>query len=104
MTLQMLSTRNDANPQHGLYHLTATGAVTWCGFARTILDEAQKISGTVLPRLTPITTADYPLPARRPANSRLDTARFTSAFGIKPVPWQDMLARCLQEKFSVRRS
>jgi dTDP-4-dehydrorhamnose reductase len=99
MTLQMLNiSRDDANPQHGLYHLTATGAVTWYGFARAILDEAQKISGAVPPRLTPITTADYPLPALRPVNSRLDTTRLTATFGIRPAPWQDMLAQCMQEK------
>lgn len=99
MTLQMLNAgRDNANPQHGLYHLTASGAVTWCGFARAILDEAQKISGAVPPKLTPITTADYPLPARRPANSRLDTTRLTSTFGITPAPWQTMLAECMQEK------
>jgi dTDP-4-dehydrorhamnose reductase len=83
-----------------LYHLTATGAVTWFGFAQAIVEEAQKLSGTPVPRLIPITTADYPLPARRPANSRLDTARFTAAFGITPEPWQMMLRQCLQEKFS----
>ncbi len=101
MTVQMLGTsRDNANPRHGLYHLTATGTVTWYGFARAILDEAQKLSGAVPPRLTPITTADYPLPARRPANSRLDTARFTAAFGITPAPWRNMLEHCLREKFS----
>lgn len=99
MTLQMLSAgRDDTDPRHGLYHLTATGAVTWCGFARAILDEAQKISGTVPPRLTPITTSEYPLPARRPVNSRLDTTRLTATFGIRPAPWQDMLAQCMREK------
>ncbi len=98
MTLQMLdAVQGNVRPQHGLYHLTATGAVTWYGFARAILDTAQKISGAAAPKLTPITTADYPLPARRPANSRLDTARFTTIFGITPAPWQDMLEKCLQE-------
>lgn len=98
MTLQMLETvRSHARPQQGLYHLTATGAVTWYGFARAILDTAQKISGIVQPKLMPITTADYPLPARRPANSQLNTARFTAAFGITPAPWPDMLEKCLQE-------
>lgn len=103
MTVQMLNAKpSDDHPLHGLYHLTAVGAVTWCGFARAILDATQKISGTTAPKLTPIKTADYPLPARRPANSRLATARFTSAFGITPAPWQDMLEKCLQEKFSTR--
>jgi dTDP-4-dehydrorhamnose reductase len=99
MTVQMLG-QDSQDPRYGLYHLTATGAVTWHGFAQAILDEAQKLSGATPPRLTPITTAEYPLPAQRPANSRLDTARFTSTFGITPAPWHDMLKQCLQEKLA----
>lgn len=88
------------DPRHGLYHLTATGAVTWFGFAQAILAEVQKTPGRTVPRLIPITTAEYPLPARRPANSRLDTSRLTETFGIRPAPWQEMLAQCLREKQS----
>lgn len=101
MTAQMLiAGRDSGDPRYGLYHLTATGAVTWFGFAQAIVEEAKKLSGTPVPRLIPITTADYPLPARRPANSRLDTTRFTAAFGIAPEPWQMMLRQCLLEKFA----
>lgn len=88
------------DPRHGLYHLTATGAVTWFGFAQAILAEVQKTPGRTVPRLIPITTAEYPLPARRPANSRLDTSRLTETFGIRPAPWREMLAQCLREKQS----
>jgi dTDP-4-dehydrorhamnose reductase len=98
MTAQMLRKVPDHGNPHCLYHLTATGAVTWHGFAQAILDETQKISGTVPPQLIPITTADYPLPAQRPTNSRLDTSRFSTVFGIAPAPWRDMLQRCLREK------
>lgn len=85
-------------PSYGLYHLTASGAVTWFGFAQAILAEAQQTLGLVPPRLIPITTTEYPLPARRPANSRLDTTKLTATFGIKPAPWQEMLAQCMQGK------
>lgn len=102
MTEKILTAGTDS--QHGLYHFTAKGAVTWYGFARAILDKVQTISGVVPPKLTPITTADYPLPARRPANSRLDTTRFNAAFDITPTPWQDLLELCLQEKFSARNT
>ncbi len=98
MTAQMLHKAPDRDNLHGLYHLTATGAITWYRFAQAILDETQKISGTVSPRLIPITTAEYPLPAQRPTNSRLDTSRFSTVFGITPAPWRDMLQRCLREK------
>jgi dTDP-4-dehydrorhamnose reductase len=100
LTAQILSagSRGDADPRYGLYHLTASGAVTWFGFAQAILAEAEKTLGLTAPRLVPITTAEYPLPARRPANSRLDTTRLTETFGIRPSPWQEMLAQCMQEK------
>lgn len=99
MTAQMLvSDRGSGNPQCGLYHLTALGAVTWFGFAQAILTEAERSLGIRMPRLVPITTPEYPLPAPRPANSRLDTARFTTTFGIRPAPWQEMLAQCMQKK------
>ncbi len=103
MTAQLLTAVLDrpANPRYGLYHLTAAGAVTWFGFAEAILAAAKKINPEMtVPRLTPITTAEYPLPARRPANSLLNTARLTRTFGITPAPWQDMLERCLLEKLS----
>ncbi len=100
MTAQLLPAgmKNPADPRYGLYHLTASGAVTWFGFAQTILAEAQQTPGLVPPRLIPITTAEYPLPARRPANSQLDTTKLTATFGIKPAPWQEMLAQCMQER------
>lgn len=101
LTTQILSAGlRGEDPRHGLYHLTATGAVTWFGFAQAILAEVQKTPGRAVPRLIPITTAEYPLPARRPANSRLDTSRLTETFGIRPAPWQEMLAQCLNEKRS----
>jgi dTDP-4-dehydrorhamnose reductase len=54
----------------GIFHVTNQGAVSWCGFARAVLEAA----GEDPQRVKPITTAEYPLPARRPANSVLDNA------------------------------
>ena len=100
MTAQLLAAGmvGAADPRYGLYHLTATGAVTWFGFAQAILEEDAKAPGSRMPRLTPITTAEYPLPAPRPANSRLDTGLLTKTFGIKPSSWREMLMRCMEEK------
>jgi len=87
------------SPDHrGLYHVTASGAVSWFGFAQAIMGESHRISGQRIPRLIPITTAEYPLPAQRPANSRLDTALLTRVFGIWPAPWQTMLQQCLRDR------
>ncbi len=99
MTTQILKVGlRSGEPAYGLYHLTASGAVTWFGFAQAILAAAQKTPGFTTPRLIPISTAEYPLPARRPVNSRLDTTHLTKTFGIQPATWQEMLAQCMQDK------
>lgn len=99
MTAQILASRTGrADPGHGLYHLTASGAVTWYGFAQAIFEEAGKTLDIRGPRLIPITTPEYPLPAQRPANSRLDTGKLAATFGIRPAHWRDMLLQCLREK------
>ena len=72
----------------GTYHFTADGATTWHGFAECIVAAAAPITGRK-PRVTPIATADYPTPARRPANSRLDCSLFVQTFGLTPRPWRE---------------
>jgi dTDP-4-dehydrorhamnose reductase len=71
----------------GLYHLTAAGAVTWCGFARAILARA----GIATP-VRAIRTEDYPTPAKRPRNSRLDCSRLRADFGLSLAPWEEQLS------------
>jgi dTDP-4-dehydrorhamnose reductase len=82
----------------GTYHFTGAGAVTWHGFAETIFDLAEPWRGPA-PRVEAITTADYPTPARRPANSVLDCSRIGEAFGITPRPWREALAEVIQELY-----
>ena len=81
----------------GIYNLTATRAVSWYGFASAIFVEAKAQLGMTPPKLIPITTAEYPLPARRPANSRLDNSKLTAAFGLTPPSWDAMLTACIHE-------
>jgi dTDP-4-dehydrorhamnose reductase len=80
----------------GVWHLTATGATSWHGFATEIMRSAVH-TGQLdrAPRVVPITTADYPTPARRPAYSCLDTSRLTRDFGIELPEWRDALASIL---------
>ena len=73
----------------GVYHFSSTGATTWHGFAAAIIGDART------PKVTPITTAEYPTPARRPAYGVLATARFRDTFGYALPPWRDALAACL---------
>lgn len=80
----------------GTYHYCGQGAVTWCGFARAIFTEAARCSGRRVPRVQPITTADYPARAARPANSVLDCARIEARWGIVQRPWREGLARVVE--------
>jgi len=72
----------------GTYHVSNEGSTTWCGFARHIFATSSALGGPS-PAVRPITTAEYPTPARRPANSRLSTDAFAERFGFRPGPWQD---------------
>jgi dTDP-4-dehydrorhamnose reductase len=73
----------------GIFHVTNSGATTWCGFVRAVLAEA----GADPERVRPITTAEYPLPAPRPANSVLDNMALRLS-GLPALPdWRDALAR-----------
>lgn len=75
----------------GTYHLTGAGATTWHGFATAIV-AAQSPLTSRAPKVTAITTAEYPTPAARPANSVLDCSRFERVFGFRTNPWADEAA------------
>lgn len=80
----------------GTWHLTALGQTTWHGFAEAIFAEA--VAQGVLaraPQVLPITTAQYPTPARRPAWSCLDTTRLREDFGIALPDWREALKRVI---------
>jgi len=72
----------------GVYHLSGRGRASWFDFARAIFDASDR------PRVVPITTADYPTPARRPASSILATGKLEEAFGIALPDWRETLAAC----------
>ncbi|SIT50123.1 dTDP-4-dehydrorhamnose reductase subunit, NAD(P)-binding, of dTDP-L-rhamnose synthase [Paraburkholderia piptadeniae] len=76
----------------GVYHLTTAGATSWAGFAQAIFAHAGL---SAPPTVLPISTDQYPTPARRPHNSRLSNAKLTEVFGIRPPQWDDELGRCL---------
>ena len=78
--------------EYGVYHFTGEPYVSWCDFAKAIFDEA--ISQNVLekaPLVNAITTADYPTPAKRPANSCLDLTKIQQVFDIQPSDWKKAL-------------
>jgi dTDP-4-dehydrorhamnose reductase len=84
----------------GLYHLVAGGETSWHGYARFVLEEALQ-AGVELKatpeRVDPVPTSAFPTPAMRPHNSRLDTSKLQSTFGLVLPPWQAGVARMLRE-------
>jgi len=81
----------------GTYHFTNAGSTTWHGFATAVFAERRRLTGAAPPRIDPITTADYPTPARRPAYSLLDCACIADAFGVRPRPWAAALSPVMEE-------
>jgi dTDP-4-dehydrorhamnose reductase len=80
----------------GLYHLVGDGETTWYGFADAIFS-LNKRAGTKKPKLNPIQTEEYPTPAKRPANSRLNTDKLHQHFNIKLPHWKQSLALVLAD-------
>lgn len=84
----------------GLYHLAAGGQTSWCGYARFVLEQAAaagvelKVTAEAVNALG---TDAYPLPAKRPANSRLNTEKLQKAFSLNLPDWQLGVARMLKE-------
>lgn len=86
--------------ENRLYHLAAARPVSWYEFAQTIVGLAGQMPGFDLrlsaAAICPIHAMDYPTPAKRPANSRLDCSRLETDFGLQMPDWQPYLARMLQ--------
>lgn len=86
----------------GLYNLVAAGETSWCGFARAVVEAAHRAGKPLQLKpenIRPITTAEYPLPAPRPANSRLATGKLEQTFDLRMPPWQEGLTHVLQQLF-----
>jgi dTDP-4-dehydrorhamnose reductase len=91
--------RNDLT-QSGIYHLAADGETSWYGYARFVLERAQRAGNVLkagLAQMQPIPSSAYPTPARRPHNSRLDTTRLRNTFGLCLPHWETGVARMLDE-------
>jgi dTDP-4-dehydrorhamnose reductase len=78
----------------GLFHAAGSGGTTWHGFAEAIFDAARPF-GWPCPPVEPIATADWPTPARRPADSRLDCTRLAAAYGVRLPEWRPSLDRAV---------
>ncbi|SDC66206.1 dTDP-4-dehydrorhamnose reductase [Paraburkholderia lycopersici] len=76
----------------GVYHLTAAGATSWAGFAEAIFADAQLAH---VPAVTPISSAEYPTPAARPLNSRLNNEKLARTFDLRAPDWREALRLCI---------
>jgi dTDP-4-dehydrorhamnose reductase len=82
----------------GIYHAAGSGETTWHGFAsEAIRLEQERDPAARLATIEAIPTAEYPTPARRPANSRLHCAKLRGTFGWTMLDWQDSLRSVMQE-------
>lgn len=92
----------------GLYHLSAGGETSWHGYAAFVIEYARALGLPVKTQVVKaITTAEYPLPAARPVNSRLNTEKLQSTFNLTLPRWQlhveRMLAELLEKPDAIRQ-
>jgi dTDP-4-dehydrorhamnose reductase len=84
----------------GIYHLVAAGETSWHGYASHAIERARQIQPDVAWKVTeiaPVPTSAFPTPARRPLNSRLNTQRLQTRFGLTLPAWQQGVDRLLAE-------
>jgi dTDP-4-dehydrorhamnose reductase len=92
-------------PVQGVYHAAAQGETTWFGFAQDFLQIARgEFPDEVFAELRPVTTAEYPTPARRPGNSRLDCGKLQRELGFTMQPWKQSTAEVMQLWLTQQRS
>ena len=84
----------------GVFHAAGSGETTWHGLALAVFEVASRHGAKTPATVAAISTAEYPTPARRPANSRLDCGRLEAVFGVRLPDWRDSLARTVDEIFA----
>ena len=98
ITAHCLRTARNKPEASGLYHLAAAGEVSWHGYASYVIEQARQAGQELaVQKIAAITTADYPTPAQRPLNSRLDCSKLRDTFGLHLPHWQNGVQRLLLE-------
>lgn len=87
----------------GVFHVAGTGHTTWADFAEAIFAASARLGGPA-PRVRRITSADYPTPARRPVNSRLDGAKLARVHAVRLPDWRASLGPCVERLLRPRSS
>ncbi|WP_334656769.1 dTDP-4-dehydrorhamnose reductase [Sphingomonas panaciterrae] len=101
MTITLRLIEDEGAPT-GTYHFSNAGETSWAGFASEIFRQSGDRGGASA-SVAPITTDQYPTPAKRPANSLLSHDAIRAAYGISPRPWQDALGDILDELIGVQK-
>ena len=102
---QIAQYKNSAHNLSGTYHLTPTGKTSWHRFAQFIIAEALGLGvkfRASFENVQAISTSEYPLPAKRPSNSLLDTKKICNTFNVYMPPWQTHVERLFKELYSQR--
>jgi len=97
---QVLQRPAGPHGEAGIYHLAATGHASWNSYAKHVLAEAKQAQPAielVAKEVAPVPTSAFPTPARRPHNSRLNTEKLQTAFGLTLPDWRTGVARMLRE-------
>jgi dTDP-4-dehydrorhamnose reductase len=88
--------QTDTNLSWGTYHYCGTGVTSWFDFAAEIFRIANRYEAYPV-QVSPISTEEFPTPARRPAYSVLDCSKIERVFGIRPRPWKESLSEVLRQ-------
>jgi dTDP-4-dehydrorhamnose reductase len=92
--------KDDESPAlRGVFHMTGSGEATWADLAEAVFEQAAARSRRVT-RVKRIATADYPTPARRPANSRLDNEKLARVYGVRLPEWRQSVEGCCDRLLS----
>jgi dTDP-4-dehydrorhamnose reductase len=90
--------------KYGTYHVAARGETSWHGYAQVVVEKAIKhgMAVKINPKdIKPISSKEYPMPAPRPSNSRLDTTKVSTVFSVSLHKWQDEVERVIKELVKV---
>ena len=93
--------RSDHPKLRGIFHMTAEGEASWAEFAEAIFAASAALGGPSA-KVKAITTAQFPTPARRPANSRLDSTKLLQAYGIRLPAWQGSVRKVVSRLLAAK--
>jgi dTDP-4-dehydrorhamnose reductase len=91
---RQILTSPDKEPPWGIYHAAGSGETTWFRFAQEVFSQSERLRGPMA-RLRPISTTEYSVAAKRPADSRLDCSKCARVFGVRLPDWTIGVAECV---------